>query len=172
VNGSGTDTPSHLDLVTIARELGPVFAARAAAHDANDSFPHGNFQELKQHRLFAAGIPTDLGGIGASSAEQCAMLRELGRYCGATALSFSMHVHLVAGRVWLWRQEAPVGSVLERIAREQLVLCTTGARDWLDSSGSAERVDGGFRITPQKPFSSGSPGADLLVTSAILPGPD
>jgi alkylation response protein AidB-like acyl-CoA dehydrogenase len=171
VNGSAMETPSHLDLVAIARQLGPVFAARVAAHDPNDSFPHENFEELKQHRLFAAGIPTELGGIGAPAAEQCAMLRELGRCCGATALSFSMHIHLVAGMVWLWRQGAPVGPVLERIAREQLVLCTTGARDWLDSSGSAERVDGGFRITAQKPFSSGSPGADLLLTSAIYQDP-
>ena len=38
--------------------------------------------------------------------------------------------------VWLWRQGAPVAPLLERIAAEQLVLVTTGASDWLDSSGT------------------------------------
>jgi acyl-CoA dehydrogenase len=56
--------------------------------------------------------------------------------------------------------------LLERIAKEQLVLFTTGANDWLASSGKAEKVEGGFAITARKAFSSGSPAGDLLLTSA------
>jgi alkylation response protein AidB-like acyl-CoA dehydrogenase len=99
------------------------------------------------------------------------MLRELGRHCGATALAFSMHTHLVAATVWRWRQGAPVAPLLERIATEQLVLATTGASDWLDSSGTAERVEGGYRVTARKPFASGSPAADVLLTSAVYGDP-
>ena len=113
VNGSAVASvasPSHTDWVALARELGPGFAARAAAHDANDSFPEENYRELKEHRFFSAGVPAELGGGGASHRELCAMLRELGRHCGATALALSMHTHLVGTTVWLWRQGAPVGA--------------------------------------------------------------
>ena len=99
------------------------------------------------------------------------MLRELGRHCGATALALAMHTHIVAANVWLWRQAAPVGPLLERVAAEQLVLVTTSASDWLDSNGTAERVDGGFRISARKHFASGSPAGDLLVTTALYDEP-
>jgi alkylation response protein AidB-like acyl-CoA dehydrogenase len=162
---------SGTDWVAMARELGPAFASRAAAYDANDSFPFENYRELKERKVFSAAIPVELGGGGASFAELCAMLRELGRHCGATALSLSMHTHLVATQVWLWRQGAPVGPLLERIAAEQLVLVTTSASDWLESSGTAERVEGGFRITGRKHFGSGSPAGDILLTSALYDDP-
>ena len=162
---------ARTDWVAIARELGPGFASRAAAYDANDSFPMENFQELKERGVFSAGVPTELGGGGASHPELCGMLRELGRHCSATALALSMHTHLVATTVWLWRQGAPVSPLLERIASEQLVLSTSGASDWLDSSGTAERVDGGYRVTARKVFASGSPAGDLLVTSAVYDDP-
>ncbi|MGE0539888.1 MAG: acyl-CoA dehydrogenase family protein [Dehalococcoidia bacterium] len=170
--GSTVSQPDpQTDWVVVARELGPAFASRAAAYDANDSFPVENYRELKERRVFSAAIPVELGGGGAAYAEVCGMLRELGRHCSATALSLSMHMHLVATQVWLWRQGAPVGPLLERIAAEQLVLVTTSASDWLESSGTAERVDGGFRVTARKHFGSGSPGGDLLLTSALYDDP-
>jgi alkylation response protein AidB-like acyl-CoA dehydrogenase len=162
---------SRTDWVAVARDLGPGFASRAAAHDANDSFPVENYRELKEQRVFSAGVPAELGGGGASHGELCAMLRELGRHCGATALALAMHTHLVATTVWLRRQGAPVGPLLERIAAEQLVLVTTGASDWLDSSGAAERVEGGYRVTAHKAFASGSPAGDVLITSALYDDP-
>src|SRR5205085_5304179 len=165
MNGATTKSPPRTDFVALARELGPVFASRAAAHDANDSFPVDNYRELKELQFFSAGVPTELGGGGASHRELCAMLRVLGHHCGATGLALSMHTHLVGTTVWLWRQGAPVAPLLERIAKEQLVLVTNGASDWLDSSGVAERVDGGFRITGRKFFASGSAAADVLITS-------
>jgi alkylation response protein AidB-like acyl-CoA dehydrogenase len=61
--------------------------------------------------------------------------------------------------------------LLERIAAGQLVLATTGASDWLDSNGTAERVDGGYRVTARKHFASGSPASDLLITSAPFDDP-
>jgi alkylation response protein AidB-like acyl-CoA dehydrogenase len=74
VNGSVIASPPHTDWLALARELGPGFAARAAAHDANDSFPEENYRELKAHRFFSAGVPVALGGGGASSAGSCPRL--------------------------------------------------------------------------------------------------
>jgi alkylation response protein AidB-like acyl-CoA dehydrogenase len=82
-----------------------------------------------------------------------------------------MHTHLVATTVWRHRQGHAVEPLLRRIAAEQLVLVSTGASDWLDSSGVAEQVDGGYRVTGRKIFGSGSPRGDLLVTSAVLQDP-
>ena len=84
-------------------------------------------RELKARRVFSAGVPAELGGGGATHRELCAMLRELARHCGSTALALSMHTHLLAATVWRWRQGQPVEPLLERIAAEQLVLVSTGA---------------------------------------------
>src|SRR5437764_9512418 len=149
------------DWVALAQQLGTEFAPRAAAHDSDDSFVAENFDILKQHSIFAAGVPQELGGGGASHAELGAFLRELAHHCGSTALALSMHTHLVAATVWRWRQGQPVEPLLKRIAAEETVLISSGGSDWLDSSGKAEKVDGGFRVTARKVFSSGCPMGDL-----------
>src|ERR687885_1687650 len=127
---------------------------RAAAHDADDSFVSENYAELREHRVLSAGIPTELGGGGASHRELCALLRILGQGCGSTALALSMHTHLLATTVWRWRQGQPVEPLLKRVAAEETVLISSGGSDWLDSSGKAKKVDGGFRVTARKIFSS------------------
>jgi alkylation response protein AidB-like acyl-CoA dehydrogenase len=159
------------DWAAVARRLGPSFAARATQHDADDAFVADNYRELKQHKLFSAGVPAELGGGGASHAELCALLRELAHYCESTALALSMHTHLMAAVVWRWRQGQPVEPLLRRIANEETVLISTGASDWLDSSGTAEKVDNGYRVTARKIFCSGCPMGDLLITSAVYHDP-
>ena len=159
------------DWAAVARRLGPSFGARANQHDADDAFVADNYRELKRHKLFSAGVPAELGGGGASHAELCALLRELARHCGSTALALSMHTHLLAATVWRWRQGQPVEPLLRRVADDEIVLISTGASDWLESSGTAEKVDGGYRVRARKIFCSGCPMGDLLVTSAVYPDP-
>jgi acyl-CoA dehydrogenase len=158
---------------TLARELGPRFAARAAEHDAADSFVADNYRDLREHRVFSAGVPAELGGGGASHTALCAMLRALGRHCGSTALALAMHTHQVATSTWRWRHEGGVmEALLRRVATEETVLVTSGGSDWLAGSGRAERVDGGYRITGRKVFASGSPSGDLFMTMAIHEDPE
>ena len=159
------------DWVAMARDVGPAFMARAADLDERDAFVAENYAELQAHRFFSAGVPAELGGGGASHPELCAMLRELARHCGSTALALSMHTHLLAFAVWRWRDGQPVEPLLRRVAQEQIVLVSTGASDWLDSSGTADKVEGGYRITGRKIFGSGSPAGTLLVTSAVYDDP-
>jgi alkylation response protein AidB-like acyl-CoA dehydrogenase len=153
--------------------VGPRFAARAAAHDAADTFVSENYAELKSIGAFSAGIPAELGGGGASHADVAEMLRTLARYCGSTALALSMHTHLVAALVWRWQRDPQaVEGFLRRIAKEQLVLVSTGASDWLNGTGVAERVEGGWRVTGRKIFGSGVPMGDYLMTGAVYDDPD
>jgi acyl-CoA dehydrogenase len=157
----------------LASELGPRFAARAAAHDAADSFVADNYRDLRGHRVFSAGVPAELGGGGASLAELCEMLRVLGRHCGSTALALAMHTHQVAIAAWRWRHEGgAMELLLRRVANQEAVLVTSGGSDWLAGSGRAEKVDDGYRITGRKIFASGAPAGDLFMTMAIHDDPE
>jgi len=163
---------SHDRWVAVVRQLGPAFAARAAAHDAEDSFVADNYKDLRAHRLFSAGVPVELGGGGASQAELADALRVLATSCSSTALALSMHTHQILVPTWRWRhQGAPVEPFLRRVAAEELVLVSTGGSDWLAGSGTAEKVEGGYRITGRKIFSSGAPAGDLLMTMAVYDDP-
>lgn len=148
-----------------ARELGRTFAARAAGRDRDDGFVADNYMDLKENRFFAALVPVELGGEGVEFAEMCEMLRILGGACPSTALAFSMHTHLVAANVWKYRRGQDVSRLLGRVAAEQPVLVSTGGRDWLESNGSATRVDGGFLVSAAKAFASQSAAGEILVTT-------
>jgi alkylation response protein AidB-like acyl-CoA dehydrogenase len=156
----------------LMHELGPRFAERAGVHDANDSFVAENFAELKARGIFAAGVPKELGGGGASYPELCDMLRTLAHYCGSTALALSMHTHVVATALWRWQRDPQSSErLLRRVAEENLVVVTSGGSDWLTASGTAERVAGGWRINGRKIFASGIPAGDLLMTQAVCDDP-
>src|SRR5215470_9059703 len=98
------------------------------------------------------------------------MLRTLGYHCGSTGLAFSMHTHQVAIPAWRWRQQKVAAGepLLKRVAAERIILVSSGGSDWVGGSGKAEKVDGGYRITARKIFSSGSPAGSLMMTGAVL----
>jgi alkylation response protein AidB-like acyl-CoA dehydrogenase len=49
---------------------------------------------------------------------------------------------------------------------------SSGGSDWIEGAGKAEKVDGGYRITARKIFTSGSPIGDVLMTGAVVDEPD
>jgi len=113
-------------------------------------------------------VPAELGGGGLARTELAAMLRQLASYCSSTGLAFSMHTHPAAAQVWRWQnQKAPVEPLLKRIAGDRIQLLTSGGSDWLAGSGTATKVEGGYRISGQKIFASGAPTADLFMTTAV-----
>jgi len=156
----------------LANELGARFAERASKHDETDTFVAENYAELKARKVFAAGVPEELGGGGASVADLAGMLRTMAHHCSSTALALSMHTHLVATLAWRWRnQKAPVDGLLKRVVAEDLVLVSTGGADWLLGSGKATKVDGGYRVTGRKIFCSGAPAGSLMLTTAVVEDP-
>jgi alkylation response protein AidB-like acyl-CoA dehydrogenase len=156
----------------LARELGERFEARAGKYDENDAFVEANYADLKEHRFFAALVPTELGGEGATYTEMCHALRILAQHCPSTALAQSMHQHLVAANVWKLRRGQNTETLLRKVADQQIVLVSTGGRDWLESSGKVTRVEGGFLVSAFKAFSSQSAVGDLLMTSAPYEDPE
>lgn len=156
----------------IARRLVPDFASRAAASDESDGFVADNYRALKASGLVEAAVPQEFGGRGAEIAELCDMLRTIAHGCGSTGLAFSMHTHQVAIPAWRWRHQkvAAVEPLLKRVAAEKLILLSSGGSDWIGGSGQAVKVDGGYRITARKFFTSGAEAGDLLVTGALVQG--
>jgi alkylation response protein AidB-like acyl-CoA dehydrogenase len=164
---NGTETVAE-----IAARLAPGFAANAAKADEGDRFVADNYDALKAVGLVEAAVPVELGGRGAEIAELCDMIRIIAGSCGSTGLAFSMHTHQVAIPAWRWRHQkaTAVEPLLKRIAAEKIVLLSSGGSDWIGGSGKAEKVDGGYRITARKVFTSGAEAGDLLMTGAILDG--
>ncbi|HKU94911.1 MAG TPA: acyl-CoA dehydrogenase [Vineibacter sp.] len=86
------------ELIAKARRFGKrVLAPRAARHDREATFPIENFRDMHGEGLLAICVPKEDGGLGADYQTYCLAAAELGRYCGATALSWNMHV---ASTLW------------------------------------------------------------------------
>src|ERR1700755_335499 len=80
-------------IIARARELGQtVFAERAAAYDRDAKFPTENYRDLHRTGLLGISIPKAHGGLGADYQTYALAAAEIGRYCGATALTWNMHV--------------------------------------------------------------------------------
>lgn len=86
-------TAQQADLCTRARELASAkFVSRAAQFDREASFPTANYQDLHDAGLLGICVPAEDGGEGADLKTYMLAAAEIGRYCGATALTFNMHV--------------------------------------------------------------------------------
>lgn len=152
------------DWVALAREIGESLAPRAGEADRSGVLAREAFDLLRQHGVLGALVPREFGGGGASHAGFGAFLRELGRHDGATALTLSMHSHLVATQVWRHNHDMDATAVFAK-ALDGHMLISTGASDWVGANGVAAEVDGGFRVTARKAPASGCEVGDILVTS-------
>ena len=86
-------TGDQAEIITRARTLGQtVFAGRATAYDRDAKFPVENYKDLHRAGLLGIAIPKTLGGLGADYQTYALTAAEIGRYCGATALTWNMHV--------------------------------------------------------------------------------
>ena len=161
-------------IVERAHALVGGIAERAAAADETDGFVRENYELLKEAGLVEAGVPAELGGGGAELPELAEMLRTIAHACGSTALAFAMHTHQVAIPAWRWRHQGvtAVEPLLRRIAAERLILLSSGGSDWIGGSGKAEKVDGGYRVTARKAFTSGAEAGSILMTGAIFDAGD
>ena len=73
-----------------ARTLAAEFAARAAAHERDASFPFENFTQLHEAGLLALAAPRELGGQGASIGQLGEVIGAIGQGDPATALVLTM----------------------------------------------------------------------------------
>ena len=176
------------ELVQRVRALGPVLSERAVRYDREASFPFENFADFRREGLLALCVPTEHGGLGASYADYVRVSEEIGRYCGATALTFNMH-----NATMLWCGQVADSLTLtdaERAAHEQIrahMFRGVVERGHIHSqpfseglapgatAGVATRarpVDGGWRVTGRKIFASLSGAANFYNVICQVPGDD
>ncbi|WP_242131489.1 acyl-CoA dehydrogenase family protein [Aestuariivivens marinum] len=154
--------------VALTEKLATKFKERAKMHDENGGFVYDNYETLKKHHYFSAMIPKSLGGQGVSYKYMCECLKIIGKSCGSTALALSMHQHLIAASMWKYYMDGSNEVLLKNVAKHELVLISTGARDWLSSNGDLKKTQGGYLFTAKKHFASQSAAGDLVITSGIF----
>jgi alkylation response protein AidB-like acyl-CoA dehydrogenase len=181
-------TDRRAELVARAAELGTAFAGRAAEVDATATFPTQNFAELREAGFLALCIPESYGGLGADFVGYALVSEELGRHCGATALTFNMHTctMLVTGQIadeldWTREERAFIEARRERLYRGVLERGDIHAQPFSEglaagaTAGVATRavpVDGGYRVSGRKIFASLSTAADFHNVHARVQGED
>jgi alkylation response protein AidB-like acyl-CoA dehydrogenase len=155
-------TPAIFDC---AKLLASKFAATAARHDREASFPFENFNQLSEAGLLALTVPTALGGAGAGALDAARIISIFGKADPSTALVLSMHYiqHLVMARSTRWP-----GRLARKLARETVegVALINALRVEPDlgspSRGGlpatiARRTETGWRLSGRKIYSTGAP---------------
>lgn len=186
-----TATPTHVsptrqELVDTVRSMGPVMAERAVVYDLEASFPTENFADFRDNGLLAVSVPTRYGGLGASYADYVRVSEEVGRYCGATGLTFNMH-----NATMLWcgevadlldltdeqreRHEEIRTEMYRGVVEDGLIHSQPFSEGLAPgaTSGVATKavpVDGGWLVTGRKIFASLSGSADFYNVTCQVPG--
>jgi alkylation response protein AidB-like acyl-CoA dehydrogenase len=169
------------DAIAEARRLAPRFAARAADHDRDGSFPVDDFADLRQSGLFGLMVPERLGGFGAGFAEYAAVAYELARGNGATALVFNMHASVTGALSGVTDELADaLGLPAEALRARDDFLRAAANGSWyavaMSERGAGSRlsqlttayeaVDGGYHVKGSKTFCSGAGHADAYLVAA------
>jgi hypothetical protein len=171
-------TPKQRRLLTLAHELGrDKFAARAAQWDQTATFPFANYDDLREAGLLKLCVPESHGGLGADYATYMMLAAEIGRFCGATALTWNMHI---CSTMWTGvladgidmtpeqraehavRRELHFGRIVNdgAIYAQPFSEGTAAAAGRAPFGTTARKVDGGWLINGRKIWASLSGAAD------------
>lgn len=165
-------TNQQQDLTARARHIGQhKFAGRAADYDTRAAFPTENYSDLFDANLMGICIPKEDGGEGASFLTYALTAAEIGRYCGATALTWNMHV---CSTLWSGlltddlEMDEPTRVLhkhnravhYQRILTQGAIYSQPFSEGGAAAAGAkafatvAHKVDGGWRINGKKIFAS------------------
>lgn len=138
------------------------FATRAATYDRENRFFEADFQELCDAKYLLMPVPKEFGGAGMTLAQVSRDQRKLAYHAPATALAVNMHLYWVGVAADLWRGGDKSLEWMLREAAAGEVFAAGHAESGNDipvllSTSKAERVDGGYRFTGRKHFSSLTP---------------
>lgn len=147
-----------------AAEIAADIRAGAAAADASGELRDDVYATLREAGVTAALVPTEFGGAGATHAEMGEIVATLAAADPAVGLTLSMHAHLVAAQLWRHNNGLDAAAVFEKVVAGAMLI-STGASDWLGSSGSATPVEGGYRVSARKMPASGCEIGTVAATS-------
>jgi alkylation response protein AidB-like acyl-CoA dehydrogenase len=160
-----TTTPHRIRNINDLDDIVQTLASGVEERDRTGTISSEVFDTLRASGLTSILVPEECGGGGATFADTGQLLRQLARYDASTAVTVSMHTHLVAAQVWRYRHGiAGPEAVFDKVTSGAMLI-STGASDWLASSGVARRVEGGYRVSATKGPASGCEVGQILVTS-------
>ncbi|WP_430300387.1 acyl-CoA dehydrogenase family protein [Ramlibacter paludis] len=165
-------------LLALAHRLGrDKFAPRAAQWDREASFPFANYDDLREAGLLALCVPESHGGLGADYATYMMVGAEIGRFCGATALTYNMHIcstmwtGVLADGIPMTEQQRSEHARrrelhFRRVVRDGAVYAQPFSEGSAAAAGrapfgtTARKVEGGWLVNGRKIFASLSGAAD------------
>ena len=135
------------------------------------AFPTENYEDMFDANLMGICIPKEDGGEGADFLTYALTAAEIGRYCGATALTWNMHVcstlwsglltdDLEMDRPTRLLHKKNRGVHYQRILTERAIYSQPFSEGGAAAAGAkafatvAHKVDGGWRINGKKIFAS------------------
>jgi alkylation response protein AidB-like acyl-CoA dehydrogenase len=176
--GEHAFTPRQRGLLAVAQRLGrDRFAPRAARWDEEASFPFENYVDLRAAGFLGLCVPEAQGGLGADYSTYMMVAAEIGRFCGATALTYNMHV---SSTLWTGvladgipmsetqraEHEARRQLHFDRVTREGAVYAQPFSEGSAAAAGrapfgtTARKVEGGWVVNGRKIFASLAGAAD------------
>jgi alkylation response protein AidB-like acyl-CoA dehydrogenase len=162
--------PAPTSLDGVVASLAAEFARTAGDHDRTGNFPFANFDRLSEAGLLTLTLPRHLGGQGAGLAEALTVIGGIARGEPSTALVLTMQYvhhgllgdgHWPAAAVQRVAREAAEGVSLINALRVEPDLGTP-FRGGLPAT-IGRRVEGGWRISGHKIYSTGIPILSWLV---------
>ena len=171
-------TDKQKQLLAIASELGRTkFAPRAGQIDRDAVFPFENYADMHRAGLLKICVPEHYGGWGADFATYVMTAAEIGRHCGATALTYNMHVcstmwsGFIADDLDMTPEqradhEANRAVHYERIVKHGKIYSQPFSEGGAAAAGKApwgtlaKKVDGGYVVNGKKIFASLAGAAD------------
>ncbi|MFI6032310.1 acyl-CoA dehydrogenase family protein [Amycolatopsis magusensis] len=166
-------TERQQGFVDRAAALADRFAERAQLHDRENTFPHENYEDLREAGFLQLSVPAELGGEGAELADILPVLERLAMGDGATALAFTMHLSPLGqwGSVWRRTGNPRLEALLRQASEGTLVWASitseVGLRnDMTDALTKAVKVPGGFTLSGRKSFATNSAVATHCSTTA------
>ncbi|GAB2750986.1 acyl-CoA dehydrogenase family protein [Amycolatopsis magusensis] len=166
-------TERQQGFVDRAAVLADRFAERAQLHDRENTFPHENYEDLREAGFLQLSVPAELGGEGAELADILPVLERLAMGDGATALAFTMHLSPLGqwGSVWRRTGNPRLEALLRQASEGTLVWASitseVGLRnDMTDALTKAVKVPGGFTLSGRKSFATNSAVATHCSTTA------
>ena len=155
----------------VARFAQEELAKHVKFMEASDTFPVEVFRSLGQMGFLGAHFPEELGGAGADFTSFCIFIEEVGRVSAAIAVNVLLHTLMGAAPIFLVGTEAQKREHFVPAIRGEKIVAAGLTEPNVGSSAAdiettAKRVDGGWRITGSKMFTSNGPYCDLITLVA------
>ncbi|MEU6147523.1 acyl-CoA dehydrogenase family protein [Streptomyces sp. NPDC047081] len=148
------------ELLEAAREMRPRLAERAPWVEQNRRIPEDTLEELHSAGFFRYWIPRRWGGSGGPLIGQLRIAAELAKGCPSTA--------------WVWTLIGDVTAFAATFLTPEGTDAIYSSSDRpmaagvLTPSGTARKVDGGYRVSGAWGFASGSLHADWIMGGLVV----